>query len=256
MNEEIEESEISTHQSVQDALVYPWRDSGWIIILIGAVISAALDLIFGFGVLGLVAWFMGLAYFNAFYFNIVESTISGSDEAPDWPDLSDIPGSILLPMGRTIGVWLISFLPAILVLSLREEGSTLWENPLGVLAMLAGAFYFPMAILDVIVGNDIRLAMPQHVLPRIRRAMPRYLSLVGLLVALLILSSVVSSLTSSVPIAGIFVSSGVALYFMMAQARLAGLFYRQRMEAEAIEDAEADERAARAAHQARERIES
>lgn len=255
MNEEIEESENSTHQSVKDALAYPWRNSGWMVILIGAVLAALSDFFSGFALLGLAAWFLGLAYFNAFYFKIVESTISGSDEAPDWPDLSDLPGEILLPMVRTMGVWLISFLPAILVLAFREEGSTLWENPLGVLVMLGGAFYFPMAILDVIVGNDIRLALPQEVLPRIRRAMPGYLSLVGLLVTMLILSSVVSSLTSAVPIVGVFLSSGVALYFMMAQARLAGSFYRRRMEEEAIEDAE-EEAAERAAHLAKARGES
>ncbi len=223
-----------------DALNYPIRGDGKYLLAIGAGLSALLSFASGAIIIGGAAMIVGLAYFNAYYCNIVESTVSGNDDAPDWPDVSDFAGEILLPLLRTLGVWLLSFLPFLAVVMLRDD-DRIWTSPPVWLAIVCGVFYFPMAILNVIVGNEIALALPQHVMPRIRSAFPEYLVLAGLLLAGVVVSVVVASLTAMVPFTGGLLGAGASLYFAMAQARLAGLFYRNHLEEAGEEDGDVEE---------------
>jgi len=233
-----EESDESGQKPLMDALVYPIRGPGRLLLVIGAVLSAALSYASGFMIIGGVAWLLGLAYFNAFYFNIVESTVSGNDEAPDWPDVSDWAGEIILPMVRTIGVWLISFFPAMVVSALvKGDHPNVWTSPFLWAAMAWGALYFPMAILNVIVGNEMVAAMPHRVLPQIRKALPGYLALAGVLVLAVLASGFLSFSLGKLPLIGGLLSAWIGLYFAMAQARLAGRFYREHLEALETEEA-------------------
>jgi hypothetical protein len=232
------ETEQSKEQGpLMDALTYPVRGSGRILLVIGAVLSAVIGGAAGFSLFGFIALCLGFAYFNAFYFSIVESTVSGNDEPPDWPDISDLLGDMIVPMIRSIGVWLICMLPLIVMLAIPME-----EVPiLKILLVLAGlgwaVLYFPMAILNVIVSNEMIKALPHEVIPRIRAAMPSYLAIAGLLAAAFVVSLIVTKFLGRVPYLGGLLSAGGALYFSMAQARLAGTFYRKH-----LEEAEAAER--------------
>ena len=84
-----------------DALGYPVRGSGRILLVIGAALSAVLGFASGFSIFGGIAWLLGLAYFNAYYHSIVESTVSWNEDPPDWPDVSDLAGEMIVPMVRT-----------------------------------------------------------------------------------------------------------------------------------------------------------
>lgn len=217
---------------LEDAATYPLRGSGWIMITIGAVLSAVLTLGTIAPGFGIFAWFAGLAYFTAFYFDIIGSTVNGQDECPNWPDITDLLGDIILPVVRCIGVWLLSFLPLVIVIARMGDDESEFSNPAVWAALAWGAFYFPMAILNVAVGNEMSGALPHRVLPDAIRAMPGYLWLVALLSAVFVLSEVAAVYGSKVPFVGGLLAAGISLYFMMMQARLAGLFYRRRIEAE------------------------
>ena len=236
MNEEIETPE---RKPLLDALGYPVRGSGRILLVIGAVLSAVLGFASGFSIFGGIAWLLGLAYFNAYYHSIVESTVSWNEDAPDWPDVSDLVGEVIVPMVRTAGVFLLSFLPMLgCVMLARKLGGGIWSSPLVWLGILWGVLYFPMAILHVIVSNEMINALPWHVLPKILKAMPGYLLLAGLLLAGLVISVVVEVVLGRIPLLGGLLAAGAGLYFMMAQARLAGIFYRDQL---GIEEAEEED---------------
>ena len=230
MSEEIETPE---RKPLLDALGYPVRGSGRILLAVGAVLAAVLGFASGFSMFGGIAWLLGLCYFNAYYHSIVESTVSWNEDPPDWPDVSDLVGEVIVPMVRTVGVFLLSFLPMMGAVALsRDAAGGIWSSPLVWLGILWGVLYFPMAILHVIVSNEMINAMPWHVLPRIRRAMPVYLLLAGLLLAGLVMSGLVEMVLGRIPFAGGLLAAGAGLYFMMAQARLAGIFYRDQLGAE------------------------
>ena len=234
MNEEIETPE---RKPLMDALGYPVRGSGRILLVIGAVLSAVLGFASGFSIFGGIAWLLGLAYFNAYYHSIVESTVSWNEDAPDWPDVSDLVGEVIVPMVRTAGVFLLSFLPMLgCVMLARKLGGGIWSSPLVWLGILWGVLYFPMAILHVIVSNEMINALPWHVLPKILKAMPGYLLLAGLLLAGLVISVVVEMVLGRIPLVGGLLAAGAGLYFMMAQARLAGIFYRDQLGLEEAEE--------------------
>ncbi len=164
--------------------------------------------------------------------------MSWNDEPPDWPDVSDLAGEIIMPMARMLFTGLIALIPVIVIVALRpDDGSSVWANPGVWLGVLWAAFYFPMAILKVIVSNELVNAMPQHVLPAIRRAMPSYLVLTGLLLAAFVISGVVTALAGRLPLIGGLLAGGISLYFTMAQARLAGVYYRNFL-AESDEEGE------------------
>ena len=197
MNEEIETPE---RKPLMDALGYPVRGSGRILLVIGAVLSAVLGFASGFSLFGGIASLLGLAYFNAYYHSIVESTVSWNEDPPDWPDISDLVGEVIVPTVRTAGVFLLSFLPMLgCVVLARKLGGGIWSSPLVWLGILWGVLYFPMAILHVIVSNEMINALPWHVLPKILKAMPVYLLLAGLLLAGLVISGVIEVLFGAHP---------------------------------------------------------
>lgn len=215
---------------IQDAFTYPLRGSGRILLIIGAVLSVVLDFAAGAPLVGLVAWILGGAYFIAYYFDIIVTTVSGRDEPPDFPEVTDLYGDIIAPLLRSLGVLIVACVPLILVTVLFRSETEPVPRPAWWAGVLFAAFYYPMAILNVAVGDEFAGALPHRVLPDIIRAMPRYLLLVVLLVAVLIISDVASRKILQIPVAGSLISAGVSLYFIMAQARLAGLFYLESLE--------------------------
>ncbi|MDB6071774.1 MAG: hypothetical protein JWL81_2945 [Verrucomicrobiales bacterium] len=215
---------------LMDALTYPIRGNGRYLMVTGAVLLALFDLASGAIIVGGAATLLAAAYMNAYYFDIVETTVSGRDEAPDWPDAADPLNDFGLPFLRMLFALLVSFGPLLLQMFLSGDsagwGLGNW------LLLLVGAIYFPMAILNIIISNEWEGAMPQRVVPRIIKAMPGYLGLTGLLLASLVASYALNALLGRVPFLGGLLSAGAWLYFAMAEARLAGLFYRRHLEME------------------------
>ncbi len=223
---------------IADAFAYPFRGSGRTLLIIGTLLSAVLDFASGAWFFGLAAWVLGGAYFVAYYFDIIVTTVSGRDEPPDFPDVTDLYGDIIAPLLRSLAALLISHLPLIILVGLywgEKSRPAHWEW----LCLGFAAFYFPMAILNVAVSDEAAGALPHRVLPDVIRAMPRYLILVLLLVAVYVVSQLATLTGVRVPFVGGLISTGVSLYCVMVQARLAGMFYRQSMEEETDEKANA-----------------
>jgi len=214
-----------------DALTYPIRSGGWIMIVLGAILGVVFDIGSIAPVLGFAVFVFGGGYFCAFYFDIVGSTMCGHDDVPDWPGFSDIVDEIVSPLLKVIGLVLISFGPAIAVLIYNgsAEPEVLSGAPF-VAAIAFGVFYFPMAIIANQAFGTFTSVLPHVVVPAIFKALPGYLIAVVALAAVYAVAALAQTYAVRVPIAGWFFSWAVSLYGLMFQARLIGLIYRARQE--------------------------
>lgn len=213
-----------------DALAYPIRRAGWLMIVIGAVFSVILDLMQHAPLFGIAVAIFGAGYFGSFYLDIVSTTMIGRDEVPEWPSFSNFLDDIVVPFLRLCALFLISFWPIVAVVALAP-GEAEWMPAGVVVAVVFGCLYFPMAVLAAQAFGSVSAALPHVVVPGIFRAMPGYLLGVIGLIAVFFVSGFVEGFTSKIPFVGWFVSAAVALYGLMFQARLIGLIYRREREA-------------------------
>ena len=209
-----------------DALSYPIRKSGWIMILVGAIFSVILDLLQFAPVIGIAVAIFSAGYFGAFYLDIISTTMTDRDEVPDWPSFSSFIDDIISPFIRLVGLVLISFLPA-LALAFADQKAP-WFIPAIVGAVVYGCFYFPMAILASQAFGSLGAALPHVVFPAVFRALPGYLLAVVALVVGFVVCGVAQAFTADVPYVGWFLTAAVALYSLMFQGRLIGLIYRTK----------------------------
>jgi len=215
----------------RDALAYPFRNSGWIMIVIGAVFAVVLTFASALPRIGLAASVFFGGYFSAFYFDIISSTITGSEQCPDWPSISSFWEDILLPFFRLIGVSILSFLPFIICLFfIDDESNAFWPV---LLAALGYAFlYFPMGILGVVNFGGIGAALPHIVFPAIIRCLPGYLVIVAGMFLVSGLLFVADEFAARIPYVGWLLSAAILLYLLMVKARLLGsmyLHYQERL---------------------------
>ncbi|RYD34117.1 MAG: hypothetical protein EOP86_11745 [Verrucomicrobiaceae bacterium] len=226
------ETDTSSVPPFKDALTYPVRGSGKYILAIGSMIVALLSFSSLLAVLSGIALLCFTAYLTAYYVNIVEVTILGRDEAPDWPDITDPLDEIILPFLRALGVYVFSFLPNMAVALVFHGERSLWINPLFLITLAAGAVYFPVAMLNVIVSNDILKAGPRRVLPRIIGALPFSLMMGGVYLGTVMIPALLKITMGGVPFLGSLLGAASSIYLMMALSRLAGLFHLNHPDAD------------------------
>ena len=211
---------------VFDALAYPFKGSGWIMIVIGTVLSVLLKVASFAPMLGLAVSLYSAGYFTSFYFDIISSTISGEDECPDWPSVSNVWDDLVHPLLQLFGAILVSFLPLLICLyGLHKAPAMAVWGSLGF-----GCLYFPMAVLGIVQFGNLSGTLPHAVIPALWRCLPGYLLTVIALIFVVILSGGLEGLAGKVPFLGWLLASAVSLYFLMVQARLIGLLYLKNEE--------------------------
>lgn len=203
---------------LRDALTYPGRRDGWIII--GGVVLLCTIPILGW-VLMVVCFGLTVPY----YLSVVETTVAGRDDPPDWPEMSNFYDSIVVPFVTVNAVLLFSRLPALAYSHGIPEES---QSSLIVFTLESfGILYFPMALLGLVVTGSLRAAAPDKVLSAIHRSMPAYALVVILGLLISFSGNLITLAPSFLPIIGTPISLGLGLYFAIAQARLLGLFHRR-----------------------------
>lgn len=213
---------------ILEALTYPIRKNGWMMILLGAVFSVVLDFFSGALVVGWAVGIFAAGYFGSFYLSIVSTTMGGATELPDWPSFRDMVDDIILPFLSLVGLYLISFGPLLAVLYLMGEKHE-WYRPAATLTLLYGIAYFPMSVLASLAFGNIVAALPHVVFPAIGKTLPLYLGILGIVVLSIVILVLVSAV-EEVPDIGVFVMAAATLYFMMFLGRLIGKFYVRKTE--------------------------
>lgn len=208
-----------------DALLYPFRGAGLLIMILGTVLAIVLQIVSLAPFVGIIALLIFYGYFTAYYYQILQQSASGSDLEPDWPDVSDYWDDAIRPVIQVLGVLLVSnSLWFLAVWQLGEESPVTW------LAEMLGMFYFPMAILGVVTLGHIGGANPLLVIPSIFKTLPRYAVVAAIAIALPLLLDAITQLATSNPYLSWGLSTFLTLYLITAHARLLGLFYQRNEE--------------------------
>lgn len=234
---------------IKDAITYPWRDSGWAIIISGAVLSLLLGIgHFGSGP-GYFTVIFSLGYFAALYFDVIARTMNGEDTMPDWPSLSDWKDDISSNANLKLGVAALSYGPLLIY---HFACPAQWRSDWCELALFAyGVCYHPMACIRAVLtdGQSSAALLPHKVIPAITRCAPAYFLgvLPFALIALLSLhfdfeaaisssashglidlfsqQSLVSLLAFALTVG--LVTAACSLYMTLVQARITGLIARR-----------------------------
>ena len=222
----VDSTSLGVMSVIQDVFSYAVRGNGKYILIIGSVIHV-MSYLMGFApLIGIIANWILFAYFCAVYFQIIETTATGSTEAPEFPEISNPVGDLLVPMCKVCGVALAVFSPLIAYLFAVDNPSA------GVVFALAGAaaVYFPMAMMAVVVLGYLGAMGPQIVVPAIFRAGGLYWLSVFLLLMLYLGQIYVVDAVEGIPFLGQIVSAVVSMYLLMTNGRMLGIIYRERRE--------------------------
>ena len=228
------------------AFTFPFKGNGLYMLVIGAVGMALVEFLESVALFGKLALFLFskvllTGYLYAFMQKIIQSTACGEEKPPAWPDFSGFWEDMLQPYLQLLGCIAFCFGPAI-ALNLWLG----WWDPItGVLtgtapdpfrltavllALLAGACYFPMALLAVSMFDSLAGLNPMLVIPSMFKAKVEYLVvlLVSAGVFVMFIVKAVAVIYIPIPILPALVSAGVSLYLFMVEMRLLGLLYRAR----------------------------
>lgn len=240
----------------KDALTYPWRRGGAYVLVPGVFLALAFALAAWAPMLGLASTLIGVSYFSAFYFQIVETTIAGRHTLPDWPEFSDFYDDLVRPGLQMAGLFILCRLLVYLVASvvigsgLTSGEGTGWENfftlafllwlmiapNLGLQAFGVHAgwlhyldvavfwLYFPMAVLGVVFHGSLGGALPHRVFPAIARCWRVYLPGVAGMWAIKDVVGHLQSLADEIPYLGLPLGWLLALCLLVMQGRLTGCF--------------------------------
>lgn len=196
-------------------------------LIIGAVLSVIQNIVALAPVIGFLALMILMCYFCAYYFEVVQSTASGSDEAPEFPSLSNLMTDILGPAVQTVIVFFVSMLPLFAYRWFGPEDS----SPAVMLALAGfGICYFPMALLAVVILGRITAMSPHIVLPSIFRAGWLYGLAVFLLFFIYLSERFLGFLLKDLWILGPLVMAVVGMYTLLTNGRAMGMIYRERSE--------------------------
>jgi hypothetical protein len=210
---------------IHDALTFPFRGVGKYMLIIGGVLSLVLSVAALFPFLGIVIAIGASGYFAAYYFDIVNSTASGKDEACDWPEFRDFWSDLVGPWLCWLSSFVFSFAPLFAVLFFFEP-----PGVIHVALLIVGFAHLPMALLSVAIFKTMRAAFWLNTIPAVMRCLPQYAVLVVILGFLTIANALVDRVLSAVPVAGWFLGFFLGMYALMVSARLIGLFYRENGE--------------------------
>lgn len=231
---EEDDEEKSPHWMV-DILTYPFRGSGKYLLVLIVILSVGADLASAAPLLGLLASVLSGGYFCAIYFNLVESSLNGDEEAPTFPDISNLMEDIFWPLIQMLAALLVSFLPWLIFLFVVGPDPDTFASDWRFWAFVAlGLVYFPMALLCTIVLGTLGALSPHIVIPAIFRAMPHYLGalvmLAGILALQVFLDSILPHTGIGPQLAGYALQTLIGAWALMTNARILGLVYHHREE--------------------------
>jgi hypothetical protein len=210
-----------------DALLYPIRRGGWVMILAGAIFSVILEFLTIAPAIGLLVMLFSAGYFGSFYLDIVSTTMAGRDDVPDWPNFGNFWDDIFAPFARLFVLVVFAFGPWIAVAYFADSKASWHEGAFWGTAAY-GCIYFPMSVLAAQAFGSAWAALPHVVFPGIVRALPGYLLTVVCLIVAFVGSAFGQAFASKVPYVGWLLTVAVSLYAMMFQGRLIGLIYIEK----------------------------
>jgi len=209
------------------AFSYPLKGNGMMILVAGTIFFWFFQLMASWSIFGFLIGIFLSGYICAYMLKIINSSASGRETLPEWPEFLDLWGSILSPLFLVIATAIVSFAPAAIyafVLLPRGAPAVIWP-----VLVVIGLFYQPMALLAAAVSGNIKVLNPLVIIPSIFRVPVEYL--VSCLLFFLLISirrSGAVFMIIPIPILNSMIVNFLALYFLMVQMRILGSIYFYR----------------------------
>jgi FHA domain len=157
--------------SLPDAIIYPFRGAGILILLFSAVLfSVAGNMA---GLFSIVFQIIIIGYLFSYMQNIIHATANEEEKMPELPGMDDVFGGFL----RLMGCILMSFGLVIALLIARFSGVDIPVSAI-LITLALGCLYFPMAFLAVAMKDNVMASNPLVVVPSILRVPFQYLATV------------------------------------------------------------------------------
>ncbi|MEP4079634.1 hypothetical protein [Haloferula sp.] len=212
---------------IEDIMGYAVRGGGKYILLICTVLSG-ISAIAGFAPgFGWVAQWLLFGYFCALYFKVIETSATGSDEAPEFPEISSLFEDVVQPAFKVIAISAVCFGPAYVYEMVSGNGEVAMIT-MGLKAF--GYTYFPMAMMAVVCLGYLGAMSPHIVVPSILRAGGLYWLAVFLLGMLGLAEDFIAAQLSEMPLLFFVVMTLVGAYLLLTNGRILGIIYRERRE--------------------------
>lgn len=224
--------------SLPGAIIYPFRGTGILVLIIGSLVFSGLA--FVGGGFGFLMRFVVLGYLFSFMQNIIHATAAEEKEMPELPGMDDLFGGFC----RLAGTVLISFSLAIGLLVARYFDVDVPMSAI-IITGLLGALYFPMAFLAVAMKDNVMAANPLVVVPSIVRVPLQYFVTVIVFVSIfgvqqignLVASGAKTVTFTTTNMSVMFIAIGfrmiwslVSIYLLTVNVRILGLLYATQKE--------------------------
>ncbi len=151
------------------AVVYPFRGSGVLVLIVATLIFAALGAMSG--IFSLICTMLAIGYLFTYMQSIIHCTASGDNEMASLPAFDGLFGAFFTFAGTVLFCFGLPI--ALLVLKLALD----MEIPVSVLiaAMVLSCLYFPMAFLAVAMKDSVLAANPLVVIPAMLKVPVEYI---------------------------------------------------------------------------------
>ena len=199
----------------------------FLLLIKAALFLCQFAIIFG-GMAILILGLYGCSFFSSYFRRIVASSANGEPAMPDWPDVSDFQGDVVVPFLQLAGTVIMCMLPYVTCAFLVPD-TFAYADQARIAATLFGYGYFPMAFLALSMLDSVVATNPAVVVPAILKVPLEYLLTAFFFGLVMILISVGNDQLPRYlprPIAAI-PSAFLSLYLLTVLSRVLGLLYHE-----------------------------
>jgi hypothetical protein len=216
--------------SLPGAFAYPLKVKSLSFLACGTLFFALVDFLGSYSIYLRIVY---IGYTFAYLQRVIHTAAQGSDEAAGWPDVSAFWDDIFVPFLQTMGLFLISFGPAIGLAfwagfeAVKDGEADPTKLVLIISALIGGAVYYPMALLALAMFDSIVSANPLVVIPAMIRVPLEYLVVLVLTGIIFVVRIAQSFLVDLIPVPVLpkLITAAIVLYFLTVQGRILGLMY-------------------------------
>ena len=207
---------------ILDALAYPFRGDGLLILILGTLLFTVLNFLGSFSIYLPIA---GWGYLLLMLQEVVHGTASGEKTVPNWPDFDGF-GELLGKWFQFFATLAVCFGPGAFLAGRggSQEDATMFFGGVGL--MLLGLVYCPMALLSVAMYDSLGGLNPVLVVKSIFAIPGHYLLTLVVLGIVVVIQIVTTSLSQIVPYAGHLLDELDALWSAVFVARVLGCLYK------------------------------
>ena len=219
---------------IAEAKVYLWRRGQPHVLRNGLIVAFLLGIAPYLSIAGIVLLVGCAIYAGDYFYRIIQTTLEGKDEPPDWPSFQHSVEELVKPGVRMSSAFLISH--AVLIVVWFQVGMKLdahWlpylkSNPfMWLVGAILPCFYFPFAAMMIVFQERFGAWWPHFAIGAFTRCKPA--AMASVIVSLVLMAA--GRVLQLIPYVGFFASAAVTMIGMIVLARIIGMTAAQHRHA-------------------------